>query len=239
MKTQDPLISCICITKNRPLFLQRAIACFERQDYPNKELVVSYPVNDLATKSIVDQIEQLSEIKIIRLEHTEQEKLGTSRNNAVLVANGTFVCFWDDDDWYSVDRISQQLSVLKDGPFKASILMNVLIHDEEIKETYYSLYRYFQGTLLCEKETLIHTSCSDTNKGEMDFVIPYLLSKNVLFHIIEKPSLYIFMYHGNNVLGEANFNYDLLQSTLLDQDLNQQVMNVTNLKNYHLKSLTE
>lgn len=239
MKTQDPLISCICITKNRPLLLQRAIACFDMQDYPNKELVISYVVNDLATKSIIDQIEQLSEIKIIRLERTEQEKLGTSRNNAVLAANGAFVCFWDDDDWYSNDRISQQFSVLNDGPFKASILMNVLIHDDEIKETYYSLYRYFQGTLLCEKETLLQTSCSDTDKREMDPVIPYLLSKNVLFHIIEKPSLYIFIYHGNNALGDANFNYDLLQSILLDQELNQKVIEVTNLKNYHLKSASK
>lgn len=218
--------------------LQRAIACFDMQDYPNKELVISYPINDLATKNIVDQIEQLSDIKIVRLERHEQEKLGTSRNNAVSAANGVFVCFWDDDDWYSADRISQQLSVLKDGPFKASILMNVLIHDEEIKKTYYSLYRYFQGTLLCEKETLIETNCSDTDRREMDPVISYLLSKNVLFHIIENPGIYIFMYHGNNALGEANFNYDLLQSTLLDQDLNQQVLKVTNLKNYHLKSPT-
>jgi glycosyltransferase involved in cell wall biosynthesis len=238
MKKQDPLISCICITKNRPLFLQRAIACFERQEYLNKELIISYPSNDLATKSIIDQIEELSDIHIIRLEHDEQEKLGTSRNKAVLAANGTFVCFWDDDDWYSQKRISSQFSVLRKGPFKASILMNVLIHDDEIKESYYSLYRYFHGTLLCEKKILTETHCSDTDKREMDHVIPYLLSRNVLFHITEKPDLYIFMYHGNNALGEANFNYDLLQSILLDQDLNKQVLEITNLKNYHLKSLS-
>lgn len=236
MKTQYPLVSCICITKNRPLLLQRAVACFDRQDYPNRELVISYPVNDVATRSIVDQIEQVFKTKIVRLERPEQEKLGTSRNNAILAANGVYVCFWDDDDWHGIDRISQQISALKNGPFKASVLMNVLIHDEEIKETYYSLYRYFQGTLLCEKEVLMQINCSDTDKEEIDSVIRYLLSNNVLFHLTDKPGLYIFMYHGGNALGEASFNYNLLQSSLLNQEINQKVLKVTNLKNHQLKN---
>lgn len=239
MKTQDPLISCICVTKNRPLLLQRAIACFDMQDYPNKELVISYPVNDLVTKSIIDQIEELSEIRMVRLERDETEKLGTSRNNAVLAANGEFVCFWDDDDWYSGDRISQQLMVLKDGPFKASILMHVLMHDSEIKESYYSLYHYFEGTLLCEKEILLQIPCSDLDRKEFGPIVPFLLSRNVLFHIIERPELYVHIYHGNNALGETHFNYFLLKSSLIHKEVNEQVLNMTNLDHYHLKSLTE
>lgn len=221
------------------MLLQRAIACFDMQDYPNKELVISYPVNDFVTKSIIDQIEELSEIRMVRLERDETEKLGTSRNNAVLAANGEFVCFWDDDDWYSGDRITQQLMVLKDGPFKASILMHVLMHDSETKESYYSLYQYFEGTLLCEKEILLQIPCSDLDRKEFGSIVPFLLSRNVLFHIIDRPELYVHIYHGNNALGETHFNYFLLQSSSIHKEVNEQVVNMTNLDYYHLKSLTE
>lgn len=67
MKKSLPLISCICITSNRSTLLQRALACFERQDYPMKELVISYPENDFLTKRVVEQIEELSTIKMAHL----------------------------------------------------------------------------------------------------------------------------------------------------------------------------
>lgn len=239
MEKETPLISCICITKSRPSLLQRAIACYDMQDYPNKELVISYQIKDLVTKHIIDQIESLSEISIIRLERDDEETLGVSRNNAVFAANGAFVCFWDDDDWHSSDRISQQFSVLENSPFKASILMNVLMYDEELKQSYYSISRYFQGTLLCEKELLVQTSFPDLNKGEFDSVISYLLSRNALFHILDRPNLYIFMYHGNNALSDAYFNHTLLQSTLLDQDFGQKILNLTDPQKYQLKNLSQ
>lgn len=229
MKSSFPLISCICITKDRPLFLQRAIACFNRQDYPNKELVVSYPVSDLATQKMLNQTEDQSGTRIVRLERPEQETLGTSRNNAVLAAKGSYVCFWDDDDWHSSNRISQQFMVLKDGPFKASILMNVRIHDEENKETYDSLCRYFHGTLLVERAILTQVNCSDSDIGEIDQIIPYLLSKNVLFHILDQPALYLFIYHGNNTSKAVRFHHDLLQSKQIDRGLNQQILEMIHL----------
>ena len=44
-----PLISCICITRNRPGYLSKAIVCFKQQTYPNKELVILYEEDDLLT----------------------------------------------------------------------------------------------------------------------------------------------------------------------------------------------
>jgi glycosyltransferase involved in cell wall biosynthesis len=239
MRKQAPLISCICITSNRPLFLQRAIACFERQDYPNKELIVSHPENDTDTKSILDQIENLTGISFIRLERTAEETIGMARNNAIEIANGSFICFWDDDDWYASNRISEQYKVLKDGPFKASILMHVLIHDTDIKESYCSLYHYFEGSLLCEKKMLSDTACSNSNKKEVQPLILHLISNNTLYHILDQPQIYIYIYHGQNALGEAHFNYFLLQSSLLRNDTNEQVLNATDLSNYSLKNIYE
>ncbi|NQX37633.1 Glycosyl transferase family 2 [Pedobacter steynii] len=235
MKRENPLISCICITSNRPLLMQRAIACFDSQDYPMKELVISYPENDLLTKGVLDQIQDLSNIKMVRIERSENEKLGVARNYAISAANGEFVCVWDDDDWHHPNRLSQQYSVIENGPFKASILMNILMYDSVDKETYYSGYRDWEGTLLCEKETMLKTRYLELERGEDTSVVYFLSSRNVLFRIIEMAHLYVYIYHGSNTWGEGHFNSYFLQSKLLEEDINQQIQEMTNLNYYTIR----
>ena len=46
----DPLVSCICLTRNRREWLPKAIDCFEQQTYSQRELVIVWdgePVADL------------------------------------------------------------------------------------------------------------------------------------------------------------------------------------------------
>lgn len=232
MKKKNPLISCVCITSSRPILIQRAIACFDRQDYPRKELVISYPNNDSLTRGILDQIKELSNIKMIRIERPENEKLGIARNQAIFAANGEFICIWDDDDWYHSDRISYQYMMVKNGPFKASILMNVLMYDAINKETYYSGYRDWEGSLLCNKETMLQTGYLELERGEDTSVVHYLSSRNLLFRIIEMAHLYIYIYHGNNTWGEGHFNSYFLQSKLMEEEINQHVQAAVDLDYY-------
>ena len=53
MNNQLPLISCICVTREKPSLLKRAIDCFLAQTYPNKELVILYEDDDYATEELV------------------------------------------------------------------------------------------------------------------------------------------------------------------------------------------
>jgi glycosyltransferase involved in cell wall biosynthesis len=234
MNQHTPLISCICITDNRPLLLQRAIACFDSQDYPKKELVISYPENDTATKNILRKVEEISNLKIVKIERLEQERLGTARNHAIALANGEYICIWDDDDWYDSTRIFHQYKVLKNGPFKASILLNVLLYNTASNTTYHSDYQELAGTLLCEKQTMLQTSYLDLKKCEDASIIQYLTSKNVLFRVIDMPQLYIYICHGNNALGERYFSlyFTLLRS--MDESINSQVREVINPDQYTL-----
>ena len=39
-RRSDPKVSCLMVTRQRYVFAQRAIACFRRQTYPNKELII-------------------------------------------------------------------------------------------------------------------------------------------------------------------------------------------------------
>lgn len=231
-KEITPLISCICITNNRPLLLQRAIACFERQEYKNKELVLSYPKNDEVTRNVINQIEALSDIAIVRIERPEEDNLGVARNNAIFAANGEFICVWDDDDWYHKDRLHKQYEAIKEGPFKACAIMNILLYDFTTKETFYSSYRHWEGTLLCRKEILTKKLYLEKDKGEDTELLYFLSSNNVLYHLMEAANLYIYIYHGKNTWGENHFNSYFLEGQALDKKLNEQIDDLTSLNYY-------
>jgi len=54
MTNKCPLISCVCVTHNRPNMLERVIKCFEYQTYNNKQLVIVYEELDKLTKAYID-----------------------------------------------------------------------------------------------------------------------------------------------------------------------------------------
>jgi len=234
MENLDPLISCICVTSNRPLLLQRAIACFERQTYRNKELVLSYPKGDLPTKNVVEQICAISDMPLVILERPDEENLGTARNHAIEAANGEFICIWDDDDWYHNDRLRCQYDSIKGSPFKACIFLSILLYDFESKEAFFSPYRMWEGTLLCDKETLSKQLYLDKERGEDTAVVFSLYAHNMLYNILEAPFMYIYIYHGNNTWGESHFNSYFLESQPMEEKINKQVENLTNLEFYQL-----
>ncbi len=105
----SPLVSCIMPTANRRDFARLAIRYFARQNYENRELIViddgEDPVEDLARGA--------ERIRYIRLER--RRTVGAKRNIACSCARGEVVLHWDDDDWYSPNRISAQIAALGDA----------------------------------------------------------------------------------------------------------------------------
>lgn len=87
-----PKISCICPTYKRPKHLANAIACFEAQDYENKELVV------------VDDAFQFGEINCVKVTYfstkTRFPNLPEKFDHAIGMSSGDIICLWEDDDIY-------------------------------------------------------------------------------------------------------------------------------------------
>lgn len=80
-----PLVSCIMPTiKARDEFRKEAVACFEAQTYPNRELVTVF----------------------------DPGTVGAKRNMACSRARGEIICHWDDDDWSHPERIADQIERL-------------------------------------------------------------------------------------------------------------------------------
>ena len=230
MNNSHPLISCICITNNRPTLLRKAIMCFVTQNYPNKELVISYPKKDKKTRALISERLKSESINIMMIERDNDESLGNSRNNAIAKCAGTFICLWDDDDWYHMSRLSYQYNSMQiiGEHYQASVLSRILLYDSTTGKAYLSFSYTWDGTILCRREMLMQNQYANSNKGEDTHVISFLANKKLLYKIEETPFLYIYVYHGENTWGYNHFEYFLKKSELLDDEATKKIKRLIN-----------
>lgn len=104
------LVSCIMPTRDRRKWIPRALECWQAQTYQPLQLVVL----DNGGEPIKDLIPADSRITYTRA--GQGLKLGMIRNLACQLATGEFIAHWDDDDWYSPDRIEKQIKAIGSAP---------------------------------------------------------------------------------------------------------------------------
>jgi hypothetical protein len=114
----QPLVSCIMPTYNRRPFIPLALARFREQSYPNRELII---VDD-GTDAIGDLVRHEPAVRYVRLDR--RTTIGAKRNLACARARGEIVAHWDDDDWYSVDRLARQAAPIVRGEADVTGLEN-------------------------------------------------------------------------------------------------------------------
>jgi len=102
------MISCVCLTiPGRTEFLKRAIECFRRQTYKERELVIV--ADDCASDNerlVRDMPGQA------RVFCTGRVTVGTKRNVGCEHARGDVIALWDDDDYSAPHRLEEQAAVL-------------------------------------------------------------------------------------------------------------------------------
>ncbi len=98
----NPLISIVMPTCNRPQLLAEAIESVIKQTYRNWELII---VNegDIDVTDIVEQYDQRRNIRYIR--HRRSFGSSSARNTALRGASGEIVCYLDDDDVMYPDHL--------------------------------------------------------------------------------------------------------------------------------------
>lgn len=226
MNQSYPLISCICVTSNRPEQLKKAISCFATQNYPNKELMISYPKNDLPSKEVIENIRQNDSLKIMQIERPIDESLGNARNNLIAKCSGDYVCIWDDDDWYHPSRLTYQFNSMQivGQRYQASVLSQILLYNAITERAYQSFSYTWDGTILCRKEILLQNQYANANLGEDTHVITFLSGRKLLYQIENAPFLYFYIYHGTNSWNYKHFEYFMNKSLLLDEELTASII---------------
>jgi len=225
---KEQLISCLCVSYNRPNYLRKAIRCFATQTHEAKELIIVSKEFSLDYEKIISSPE-FSELDIKYFHGFGNEvTLGELRNISIEKANGEFICIWDDDDWHHSERLERQLDMTMSRQKNGSILVYCLLYDATKEEAYLSCPMLHPATILCRKNLVNDTTrYPSLNREEDTFFFNELNKRNALVPFID-PSLYIYVCHGKNSWDEEHFNKIFRKSERLtneNRDLVRRIMN--------------
>jgi glycosyltransferase involved in cell wall biosynthesis len=228
MASGSPLVSCICVTHHHVEVLKRAILCFQHQTYPNKELILGITSANIAAISLLEQLND-PRIKTAIFPSSSRFTLGQKRNWVIENSEGFYFCVWDDDDWYNDTRIEFQVHSLEGTTCKSSVLSSLILFDSENNIAYLSATRWaWEQTLLCERSVLEVPALryADLERGE-DSVLIYNLKKNDLLLTVINPSLYIYVYHGQNTWHRKHWDDNLIRwATQLTEDQSDSIKKI-------------
>ena len=199
-----PKISCLMITADRRQLCKRAIRCYRRQTYANKELVV---VDD-GREDLEPLLAELpsDEVVYVRLEKRPENVLGQLRNVALDAARGDFVAQWDDDDWYHPERLERQAAPLLEG-YDACTLSGALMH---LDTTEFLLHPYIGYLRDGVPGSIVHRCDPEVRyegmrKGEDTVYLKAWTRRRYTKLDASEVHLFIRCFHGNNTWDAAHF----------------------------------
>lgn len=126
----EPLVSVVIPTHQRPEFLKKTLQSILSQTYPHLEIfVISNGINK-KNKEIVDYFNDN------RVTYKEQENSGgpsSPRNHGIRLALGKYIAFCDDDDLWIPEKIEKQVQVLEENP-EYGLCYSKMLRFDEVKE---------------------------------------------------------------------------------------------------------
>ena len=192
----QPLVSCIMPTHDRPQFVPFAIEYFQRQDYAAKELIVL----DDGDIPVVHLIPPDPQIRYVRM--SGRHTLGAKRNIGCEMAQGDIIAHWDDDDWMAAWRLPYQQQMLLTEDADICGLSTLLFFNPESGTTWQ--YRYppggrtwlAGGTFCYRKDLWLRNRFREVNIGEDNgFVMNPTTNKVVA---LPDDRFYVAMIHRQN-----------------------------------------
>jgi|WetSurMetagenome_2_1015567.scaffolds.fasta_scaffold01234_8 hypothetical protein len=101
------MVSCVMPTKDRRKFIKAAIDCYQKQLWPDKELVIL----DDGEDKVADCVP--ANDPSIHYHTCSPHTTGEKRNMVNALAKGEIICHFDDDDWSAPKRVTDQVDFLK------------------------------------------------------------------------------------------------------------------------------
>jgi len=152
-QTENPLVSIIVRTKDRPILLKKALQSIAAQTYSPIEVVL---VND------GDPLPDIEYYKVI-LNRFIFKCLDNHKGGRTKAANlgfynscGDFVCFFDDDDFLYNDHISSLVFFLQNSDYKIAYTDSrfVILEYDSSSERFIQVKSYLAPTMDFSRETL-------------------------------------------------------------------------------------
>ena len=155
------MVTCICPTRARPTFIQRAIDCFLSQTWPDRELLI-------LDEEFAPSLPGDPHLPGVRYERLRTRlTVGAKRNLCCSRAHGDLIAHWDDDDWSAPGRLLDQIERLIDSDAPMTGYDAMEFREENGGRWLYSLPRHAIATsLLYLKSYWAKHPFSDLNCGQ-------------------------------------------------------------------------
>jgi glycosyltransferase involved in cell wall biosynthesis len=217
----DLLVSCITPTFNRRIFFPRAIKCFLAQDYSPLEWVIV----DNGLDSIKDLLPDDPRIKYFPLPETKLNH-GQLMNRCCELAQGEIFIVLDDDDVYSPNRITRQITPFIENPAiqvtGTSTLYYYIIDTEKAFQYTAPTTTGWLGSIAVRRSAWLQHRF-DNIPGGADYNFQRQTPKEAMIDLYD-PTLVVASVHPNNAcrksLGQENIpvNWEIIKA-LVGEDL--------------------
>ncbi|MFI4933644.1 MAG: glycosyltransferase family A protein [Caulobacterales bacterium] len=210
-----PLISCLMVTQAVPArleSLERSLAAYGRQTYPNRELVIVLDQGTADARAAIRKaVDALGRDDIRIIDPPGPLTLGALRNVSWRAARGDIVCQWDDDDLYHPERLERQLAGLRAADGRSVCLQEVMHYTPATRRMRLTNWRAspqasMPSTLMCLRSAPVcyPETGPEARLGE-DLVVHAQLQALGGLHIIEgAPHLYVYVSHGQNTCSDEH-----------------------------------
>lgn len=194
------LVSCLTVTKQRLDLLARAVTCFQRQSYPDRELIV---VND-EDDGTREYLASLRDEKILHVRPAQVDlRLGELRNVSLDHARGEYVAQWDDDDWHHPDRLAAQLTMLEQAEADVCVLERWTLAWPDRNLFLRSKRRPWEGTMVARRKKL--PAYAALTHGEDSVLVEECRQRGQKVCLLDRPDLYVYVVHGGNTYPADHF----------------------------------
>jgi hypothetical protein len=196
-----PLASCLMVTSDRLELARLSVGCFQRQTWPNRELVV---LDGSADDGLRDWIASLADPRIRWISSRGTgASLGDLRNQCIDAANGDVLCIWDDDDLHHPLRVEISLLAMRLARAPVCLLGREtlwMVPDRRLGILARGPWPQENSLVVARSAGLRYPSKA---LGEDTPAVRDLLTRHQAI-LVNAPELYVYIIHGSNTWDRAH-----------------------------------
>ena len=188
------------VTRGNIELMRYSLACYRRQSYANRELVVvTEPESGEKVRAFITS---QNDLNVAIFEAPSGLTLGDHRNLAAARARGAILATWDDDDLSDPIRLEVAVRVLRETGAAAMFISRLLVWWPRRKVAAISQRRFWEQSIAAWRNQMpIYAALS--RREDSAVITPF--SSTHFVATVDCPFLYVYTITDQNTWGIAHF----------------------------------